>query len=144
MQYSITCTAVISSLILIVTVSAFGGTNQRIDCYPERESKYSNYSEQACLARNCLYDADADSNAIQCYLSPDYGYVLEGPVQELKNGLRLKLTRNSAVASMFKEPIENVFLDVHYYTNDIIRFKLYDADNQRYEVRRKQSQDSIA
>ena len=138
MRSSIICATVISSLILITTISAAGGTNKRIDCFPERESKYSNYSKQTCLARSCFYDTDADGDAVQCYLSPNYGYVLEGPAQQVKNGLRLKLKRNSAVASMFEEPIDNVLLDVHYYTNDIIRFKLYDADYQRYEVRRKQ------
>lgn len=137
MRSSIMCATVISSLVIITTISASRGTNERIDCYPERESKYSNYSKQACLARNCFYDADADDDVVQCYLSPNYGYVLEGPAQQLKNGLRLKLRRNSAVASMFEEPIDNVFLDIHYYTNDILRFKLYDADSQRYEVRRE-------
>jgi len=77
------------------------------------------------------------SGAIQCYLSPNYGYKLQGSAEQITNGLRLKLQRNSAVGSMFKQPIDNVLLDVQYYTNDIIRFKLYDADNKRYEVRRQ-------
>ena len=142
MQSFVTCVAFLSSVIPITTVFAVKEIKQRIDCYPERESIYSNYSRDACLARHCLYDVDADDDTVPCYLSPNYGYLLADSVQERKNGLRLTLKRNPAVASMFEEPIENVFLDVHYYTNDIIRFKLYDADVQRYEVRRKQSRDS--
>lgn len=109
-------------------------TTERIECYPERESSYSNYSKEACLARNCIFDDNASSNVIQCYLNPNYGYNLQSNVETLSNGLRLRLRRNQTINSPFPEPINNVILDVHYYTNDIIRFKLYDGDNQRYEV----------
>ncbi|CAF3900881.1 unnamed protein product [Rotaria sp. Silwood1] len=106
----------------------------RIDCYPEAEAKYSNFSKDACLARNCLFDDMADSSVIQCYLRPTYGYLLQQDVQQTATGIRLRLQRNQAIASPFPEPIENILLDVQYYTNDIVRFKLYDADNPRYEV----------
>ncbi|CAF3886060.1 unnamed protein product [Rotaria sp. Silwood1] len=106
----------------------------RIDCYPEAEAKYSNFSKDACLARNCLFDDMADSSVIQCYLRPTYGYLLQQDVQQTATGIRLHLQRNQAIASPFPEPIENILLDVQYYTNDIVRFKLYDADNPRYEV----------
>ncbi|CAF4361185.1 unnamed protein product, partial [Rotaria sordida] len=53
--------------------------------------------------------------------------------QQTENGIRLQLQRNQAVGSMFPAPIENIVLDVQHYTNDIIRFRLYDEDNQRYE-----------
>ena len=133
-------------IVLIITSTAYAGRtllkrqssislNERIDCYPENLSPFSNYSKESCLARNCLYDDEATANTSQCYLSPKYGYILQDRPIEIKNGLRLKLKRNAAVKSMFQQPIENVLLDVQYYTNDIIRFKLYDADQQRYEVR---------
>jgi hypothetical protein len=128
--------AIRSILILTAFIiqSLSTGINERINCYPEGGLQFS---KQSCLARNCLFDEGAEEDMIQCYLSPNYGYILQGSVEQINNGLRLKLKRNSAVASMFQQPIENVLLDVHYYTNDIIRFRLYDADNQRYEVRRK-------
>jgi hypothetical protein len=113
--------------------------NERIDCYPDAISSFANYSKESCLARNCLFDDGANSGAVQCYLSPNYGYILQGNAEQITNGLRLRLKRNQAVPSMFKQPIENVLLEVQYYTNDILRFKLYDADNQRYEVRRKRN-----
>ncbi len=140
---------VIILIILVITISNISArkslsnrrqltrSNERIDCYPEASSQFSNYSKQSCLARNCLFDDSAISGVIQCYLSPNYGYKLQGSAEQITNGLRLKLKRNSAVGSMFKQPIDNVLLDVQYYTNDIIRFKLYDADNKRYEVRRQ-------
>lgn len=107
---------------------------QRIECYPERESSYSNFSKETCLARNCLFDDNAAQNQIPCYMRANYGYILDSVVQQTDTGIQLRLNRNQAVDSMFPEPIENVLLDVQYYTNDIVRFKLYDADNQRYEV----------
>jgi len=108
----------------------------RVDCYPDREAKHSNFSEDACLARGCFFDDnnEDDSNDVPCYFKFHYGYKLQGDVQDIPNGKRLRLTRNQAVTSPFAEPIDNVLLDVHYYTNDIIRFKLYDADQQRFEV----------
>jgi hypothetical protein len=111
--------------------------NDRIDCYPDGQSPFSNYSKQSCLARNCLFDDQAAPGMTQCYLSPNYGYILQDSPEEISNGLRLKLKRNSAIGSMFQQPIENVLLDVQYYTNDILRFKLYDADQKRYEVKKK-------
>lgn len=128
-------------VIIILTISVRGTTfkhkhskeiNERIDCYPEAQSPYSNYSKESCLARNCLYDNQAN----QCYLPPNYGYILQNSPTKTPDGLRLNLKRNSAVKSIFEQPMENVLLDVQYYTNDIIRFKLYDADQQRYEVRK--------
>ncbi len=107
----------------------------RIDCYPEAEAKFSGFSKTACLARNCLFDDAAGPGGIPCYFPPNYGYRLQGTEQQTPNGIRLRLKRNQAIKSPFPEPIENVLLDVQYYTNDIIRFKLCDADNQRYEVR---------
>jgi hypothetical protein len=109
----------------------------RIDCYPEAEAKYSNFSKEACLARHCLFDESVNLSGIPCYFRSNYGYILQGNEEQIQNGKRLRLTRNQAVTSPFPEPIEDVKLDVQYYTNDIIRFKLYDANKQRYEVRSK-------
>ena len=107
---------------------------ERIDCYPDALSPFSNYSKDACLARSCLFEDETPPGLPQCYLSPNYGYVFQ-QLQATENGIRLHLQRNQAVGSMFPGAIENVILDVQYYTNDIIRFKLYDKDNQRYEVK---------
>lgn len=109
--------------------------NDRTDCYPEAESQYSNFSKDACLARNCLFDDNATTIVRRCYLRPDYGYHLLQTVQQTNTGFRFYLSRNQSIMSPFPEPIENVILEVQYYTNEIIRFKLYDADHQRYEVR---------
>lgn len=146
-RYTFILTILVLIVLIITTVSArtllskqrqqSTQTDQRIDCYPDTESSYSNYSKQSCLARNCLFDDAAVPGVIQCYLPPNYGYILQDTVEKINNGLRLKLKRNSAVASMFQEPIENVLLEIQYYTNDIIRLKFYDADSERYEVRSK-------
>ena len=111
---------------------------QRIDCYPDSESPYSNYSKTSCLARNCLFDDLANVSTIQCYLPNNYGYVLQSSINRT-NGIQFKLKRNGAIGSMFPDPIENVTLEIQYYTNDIIRFKLYDSDQRRYEVGDKEA-----
>ncbi|CAF1330225.1 unnamed protein product, partial [Rotaria sordida] len=129
---------------IIVIVSVIGNPHRgrhqeaaatdRINCYPEAEAKYSNFSKHACLARNCLFDDIAGPNVIPCYLRRTYGYLLKQDAQRTATGIRLRLQRNQAIASPFPEPIKNILLDVQYYTNYIVRFKLYDADNPRYEV----------
>jgi len=103
----------------------------RLDCYPDSISAFSKYSKESCLSRNCLYDDQANSSTIQCYIPPSYGYILQNQNQ---NQLKFYLKRNQALQSLYPEPIENVILEVQYYTNDIIRFRIYDADQQRYEV----------
>lgn len=122
-------------LVITVYMNVFlFASAERIDCFPERESTYSNYSKEACLARNCQFDDNATPDVIQCFLQPNYGYIVQSNVQQTENGMLLRLRRNRAINSMFPEPIDNVILEVQYYTNDIIRFKLYDEDHQRYEV----------
>ncbi|CAF2718675.1 unnamed protein product [Rotaria sp. Silwood2] len=127
--------AIILIPIIVISVKTrrSSSATQRIDCYPEIKSKFSNYSKEACLKRNCLFDKSPSPNVTQCYLNPAYGYIFQQE-EQTKTGIRVKLRRNQAIASMFPEPIDNVVLDVQYYTNDILRFKLYDDDNQRYEV----------
>lgn len=123
-----------SIIIFLLDSSVAKSINQRIDCYPESESSYSNYSKESCLARHCLYDDRAISPQIQCYLSPNYGYVFQEILQSTNNTFKYRLKRNDAIESPFPEPIENVIFEVQYYTNEIIRVKFYDADQQRYEV----------
>ncbi|CAF0767379.1 unnamed protein product [Rotaria sp. Silwood1] len=118
---------------LVVNTSA-DESSERIECFPERESKYSLYSKEACLNRGCEFDDAAQPDMVQCYLKPNYGYILQGTPQQTSSGFQLRLKRNEAVVSMFPNPINNVVLDVQYYTNDILRFKLYDEEKQRYQV----------
>lgn len=105
----------------------------RINCYPEAEKDQREY-QQKCLARNCLFDSSATSGMIQCYLPENYGYQINGTVVDMDNGMRMFLKRNQNVLSPFPKPIEHVSIDIHYYTDDIIRIKLYDSNNERYEV----------
>ncbi|CAF1181877.1 unnamed protein product, partial [Didymodactylos carnosus] len=109
-------------------------TSQRLDCFPEAAYPNSGFSEQACLARNCLFDAANSSGRPQCYLPPNYGYELQS-AENRENGMRLYLKKTDKVQSPFPiDVIENVILDVEYYSDQILRFKLYDKDKQRYEV----------
>ncbi len=120
--------------VLLIIPNGITSSSSRINCYPEIESPYSNYSKASCLSRHCLYDDNANSSDIQCYLSPNYGYILRDIIKSNKNIFKFQLKRNEAIKSIFPEPIENVLFEVQYYTNNIIRFKFYDADQQRYEV----------
>lgn len=40
---------------------------ERIDCFLERKSPPSDYSKEACLALQCLYDDNAQAGEVQCY-----------------------------------------------------------------------------
>ncbi|CAF0745626.1 unnamed protein product [Didymodactylos carnosus] len=105
----------------------------RIDCYPDHDKSFS---KESCSNRNCLFDEKSNDNGIpRCFYAPNYGYKLQkNQPKQTHNGLRFELKRNTAVQSPYQDPIENVILDVQYYTNDILHFKLYDADKPRYEV----------
>lgn len=122
-------------LACFIAISLAIENSERIDCFPERESPMSNFSTEACLDRGCIYNETGDANSVKCYFRPNYGYIAQNAAQETDIGFRIQLKRNEAVDSLFPEPIENVVLDVEYYTNDIIRFKFYDADSERYQVK---------
>ncbi|CAF3890842.1 unnamed protein product, partial [Rotaria sordida] len=121
-------------LLGLASNAASDESSERIECFPERESKFFLNSKETCLNRGCEYDDMAQADMVQCYLKPNYGYIVQGVPQQTTNGFQLRLKRNEAITSMFPNPINNVILDVQYYTNDILRFRLYDEEKRRYEV----------
>ncbi|KAJ6650906.1 hypothetical protein lerEdw1_001919, partial [Lerista edwardsae] len=61
------------------------------------------------------------------------GYSLSGQPEKTAKGWRVVLSRNGA-ASRFGNDISQIALDVEFQTKDRLRFKIYDPNNERFEV----------
>ncbi|OWF38082.1 sucrase-isomaltase, intestinal-like [Mizuhopecten yessoensis] len=105
------------------------GTN-RIDCYPERLGGQLEATEERCSKRKCLFHP-TDSDAPDCYFPPDYGYTA-GDEMQTATGWTVNLTWKGKAP--FPNPISKVTFAVEMLDNAILRFKLYDPSNSRYEV----------
>jgi hypothetical protein len=67
MSYFVTIFIFVGLAIILYTGGQSYQHTERIDCYPDRELSFSNYSKKAFLARHCLFDDQALPNEIQCY-----------------------------------------------------------------------------
>ncbi|XP_033018828.1 maltase-glucoamylase, intestinal-like [Lacerta agilis] len=62
-----------------------------------------------------------------------YGYSLTGKPEKTEKGWRVALSRRG-IASLYENDIPQLALDVEFQTEDRVRFKIYDPNNQRFEV----------
>ena len=94
--------------------------------------------KNACEERGCVYDASKPRAGVPiCYLDKSKtGYKRVTDVINSDDGLELDLQlKGSAKKTLkFSEQIENLKLVVTYLTDRILRFKVLDANNTRYEV----------
>ena len=67
MRHFITVSVFVGLIIIAYAGDQSYRNTKRIDCYPDRESPFLDYSKEICLARNCLFDDEALPNEIQCY-----------------------------------------------------------------------------
>jgi hypothetical protein len=67
MRHFITAFSLVGLIIIVYANDQSYQSMERIDCYPDRKSPFSNYSKEACLARHCLFDDGALPNEVQCY-----------------------------------------------------------------------------
>ncbi|CAG0897798.1 unnamed protein product [Darwinula stevensoni] len=68
-----------------------------------------------------------------CDLQDGSDFVIGGAREETELGYRYPL-RRSIQTNMFSEGIQNAYFEVFQYSNTHLRFKIYDADSERFEV----------
>ncbi|NXP02893.1 SUIS protein, partial [Thinocorus orbignyianus] len=88
-----------------------------------------------CEARGCSWCPTYVTNAPWCFFSDDtpYGYSLGGNTEQTTNGWRVTLNKRQTL-SLFGNDISPVVLEVEFQTKDRLRFKLYDPNQERFEV----------
>ncbi|XP_017355270.2 maltase-glucoamylase, intestinal, partial [Cebus imitator] len=103
---------------------------EKIDCYPDENGA----SAENCAARGCIWEASNSSGVPFCYFVNDLYSVND--VQYNSHGATADISLKSSVyATAFPStPVNSLHLDVTYHKNDILQFKIYDPNNNRYEV----------
>lgn len=104
--------------------------NTRIDCYPERLGNVDIVTKEKCENRHCVYDVTT-SLSPDCYFSSANGYKLTG-YDDTELGIDYNLTWKGTAP--FGNVIKNAIFRVEMREEYILRFKLFDADKERYEV----------
>lgn len=99
--------------------------------------KEQSINEQECRKKECLWTPSTVGSHIPwCYLDTSkVGYHLKGSVIHQTSGLEAILEVNpEAHKSVPFAQVENLKLEVHYLSESILRVRITDPKNKRYEV----------
>uniref|UniRef100_A0A7N6ALI3 alpha-glucosidase n=1 Tax=Anabas testudineus TaxID=64144 RepID=A0A7N6ALI3_ANATE len=101
---------------------------ERVDCYPDGGA-----SKLKCEARGCCWGPVDASNVPWCFFPINHGYTVESIEQPNSFELNAKLKR-MASPSLFGADIHELSLQAVMQSNNRLRFKIYDPNNERFEV----------
>uniref|UniRef100_A0A3Q2V8W7 alpha-glucosidase n=1 Tax=Haplochromis burtoni TaxID=8153 RepID=A0A3Q2V8W7_HAPBU len=99
----------------------------RINCHPE-----DNADQAKCEARGCIWDVSAPN----CIYPEDYGYNVTS-LRESNEGMTIDIIRNTKYRSSGRpqsRDIDTLRVDIKYHSSDMLQFKIYDPNDDRYEV----------
>ncbi len=108
--------------------------SQKIDNFFLKEG---DFHETECKAKDCIWSpAEEHSATPWCYFDKNkIGYQVHNSVAKNADGIEADLQlKPSAKKSVKFEQIENLKFSVSYLTENILRFKITDPKNKRYEV----------
>ncbi|KAF3848025.1 hypothetical protein F7725_021053 [Dissostichus mawsoni] len=94
--------------------------HQRFDCYPGENTDEANYIERAPW----------------CFYPKDYGYNMTTSV-ETDSGMTFDISRNNKYRSNVRPgspDINTLRVDIRYHKSDMLQFKIWDPNTERYEV----------
>uniref|UniRef100_A0A7N5JPE2 Maltase-glucoamylase n=1 Tax=Ailuropoda melanoleuca TaxID=9646 RepID=A0A7N5JPE2_AILME len=103
---------------------------EKIDCFPDE----SGASAENCNARGCVWEESTSPGVPFCYFVNDLYSV--GDVQYDSRGATATISLKSSVyaSALPSVPVTSLSLRVTYHKNDMLQFKIYDPNNNRYEV----------
>ncbi|XP_062242243.1 sucrase-isomaltase, intestinal [Platichthys flesus] len=101
---------------------------ERVDCYPDAGA-----SKLACEKRGCCWAPLDDINVPWCFFPKNHGYTVESVEQPNPYVMNAQLKR-MASPSLFGDDIPELSFHAEMQTNNRLRFKIYDAHKQRFEV----------
>ncbi|XP_051054776.1 sucrase-isomaltase, intestinal [Phodopus roborovskii] len=107
--------------------------NERFGCYPDAGMA----TENLCVQRGCIWqEVSGSSFAPECYFPKDHNPYLLTSTKYSPTGITAELQLNTANArvNLPSNPISNLRVEVKYHKNDMLQFKIYDANHKRYEV----------
>lgn len=103
---------------------------EKIDCYPDENG----VSAENCTARGCVWEESSSPGVPFCYFVSDLYSVSD--VQYDTHGATAVISLNSSpyAYALPSIPVNSLHLNVTYHKNDMLQFKIYDPNNNRYEV----------
>ncbi|XP_043729072.1 maltase-glucoamylase, intestinal isoform X3 [Cervus elaphus] len=103
---------------------------EKIDCYPDE----SGVSAENCIARGCTWEESSSPGVPFCYFVNDLYSVSD--VQYDSHGASAVISlKTSLYAPSFPSvPVNPLRLTVTYHKDNMLQFKIYDPNNNRYEV----------
>ena len=94
--------------------------------------------QKSCEERGCIWDSQKRTDDIPvCYLDPKkIGYKKVNDVKQSADGLKADLLIKDSAQAIFKNTnqIKSLRIEFTYITDTILRFKVIDPKNARYEV----------
>ncbi|XP_075905811.1 sucrase-isomaltase, intestinal [Nelusetta ayraudi] len=108
--------------------------SQRFDCLPQL-----NGNKTACLARGCIWKPTTIKKVPWCFYPKDHGYNVNTTKFEVTDtGFTLDIVRNAkfnqSSAPVGSPDINTLRVQVFYSSATMLRFKIWDPNNPRYEV----------
>uniref|UniRef100_A0A8C2RPM9 P-type domain-containing protein n=1 Tax=Capra hircus TaxID=9925 RepID=A0A8C2RPM9_CAPHI len=103
---------------------------EKIDCYPDQ----TGVSAENCTARGCAWEVTISPGVPLCYFVSDLYSVSD--VQYDSHGASAVISlKTSLYAYSFPSvPVNSLRLTVTYHKDYMLQFKIYDPNNNRYEV----------
>ncbi|XP_023568521.1 maltase-glucoamylase, intestinal [Octodon degus] len=103
---------------------------EKIDCYPDENG----ISEANCAARGCVWEESSSPGVPFCYFVNDMYSVSN--IQYASHGASADISlKSSLYTSAFPStPVSPLRLQVTYHKDEMLQFKIYDPNNNRYEV----------
>ncbi|KAI4589788.1 hypothetical protein MJG53_000837 [Ovis ammon polii x Ovis aries] len=106
---------------------------EKFTCYPDSDTA----TKERCEERGCLWQtAQLGSKAPECYFPKEDNSYLVHSTQYSSVGITADLQLNTANPriKLPSDSISSLRVEVKYHKDDMLQFKIYDAQNKRYEV----------
>ncbi|KAJ8029434.1 Sucrase-isomaltase, intestinal [Holothuria leucospilota] len=104
--------------------------NNRFDCGPDRDG----IDQATCESRGCTWSPATTSGPPSCFYPEGYGTYDMNTFFTEPWGYRAELQRRVSTPNHFSEGIDTLWLDVELQTKSRLHFKIYDPNEQRFEV----------
>ncbi|XP_036904943.1 maltase-glucoamylase, intestinal [Sturnira hondurensis] len=103
---------------------------EKIDCYPDENGA----SQDSCAARGCAWEASTSPGVPFCYFTNELYSVSD--IQSDAHGATAAISLKSPLYAnaLPSTPVDSLRLSVTYHKNDMLQFKIYDPNHNRYEV----------
>ena len=95
----------------------------RFNCIPEGGKTET---KETCEKRGCCWTSSRGSKtgSPRCFYPEEFGYTVDGSVQDTATGERLNVTRKSGQPSQYGNDVDTLRVDIYYETPHRLRVKV--------------------